>query len=161
MSGELLKQAIQMRTEQRFAEAERILQSLLAEDPANGIVAYHMAWLCDNQGREHEAISFYARALEGTLSGEDRRGAMLGLGSSYRCIGEYERSVEILDKATHEFEAHAEFVVFRALALRKLNRNDEAFAIILRQLALTTGDERLAKYKRALLECADEIKAGG
>jgi hypothetical protein len=42
---------------------------------------------------EAEAVPFYERALNATgLSRDDRHGAFLGLGSTYRVPGRYDRS---------------------------------------------------------------------
>lgn len=38
----------------------------------------------DNLGKEREAIPFYLQALELGILGEERQGALLGLGSTYR-----------------------------------------------------------------------------
>ncbi|WP_246321240.1 tetratricopeptide repeat protein [Paenibacillus germinis] len=39
-----------------------------------------------------EAVPFYKKSLELGLSGEERQGAYLGLGSTYRTLGMYDHS---------------------------------------------------------------------
>ncbi len=66
-------------------------------------INYQCAWVHDLLGREHEAVPFYERAIEEGLTGEDLEGAMLGLGSTYRALGEYQRAVEALRGGTPRF----------------------------------------------------------
>ena len=157
--AELLTTAIQLRAEKRFDQAKEILQDLLASSPSDGTLNYHMAWLHDNQGAEEEAVPFYVRALAGQLSDEDRQGALLGLGSTYRCLGRHELSVQILNTAVDTYKRNPVFKTFLALSLNEVGRTDEAFSIVLKQLADTTGDQDISLYKRALLECAEELNA--
>ncbi|TCP68322.1 tetratricopeptide repeat protein [Baia soyae] len=55
---------------------------------------YVSAWSHDVLCLESEAIPYYERAIELGLSKEDDlEGALLGLGSTYRVLGQYEKSI--------------------------------------------------------------------
>lgn len=90
MEDKLLK-AIQLRKDNKPDQALTLLAELLKSNPDDPNVNYQMAWTCDFMGKESEAVPFYEKAISNGLSGEDRKGAMLGLGSTYRCFGPYRR----------------------------------------------------------------------
>ncbi len=83
-----LERAVYLRENGRAGEARELLLKLVAEKPDEPQVNYQCAWVHDLLGREHEAVPFYERAIEEGLTGEDLEGAMLGLGSTYRALGE-------------------------------------------------------------------------
>lgn len=154
---ELLTRAIQLRTDQRFGESKSILEKLLAASPDNASYNYHMAWLQDNLGLEEPAIPYYEKALKGELPSDEMQGALLGLGSTFRCVGEFKRSIEVFQSAIDRYPDNASFKVFLALSQFELGQTRVAFSGILRQLAVTTGDINVTSYKRALLEIADAM----
>ncbi len=130
-------------------EATRLLRALLESYPHDPDINYQMAWACDFTGKEAEAVSYYEKALSYGLV-EDRVGAMLGLGSTYRCLGEYEKSLKIFDQAIDEFPEHRAFQIFRALTLFNLGRADESVGLLLTQLLDTTADASIKAYDQAL-----------
>src|SRR5260370_36710316 len=76
--------------------------------------------ICDNLGLERESISFYIQTLTQGLSGPDtatklmkRERAFLGLGSTYRGLGEYQQAEETLRRGLRELphnRAHQDFL---------------------------------------------------
>ena len=88
-----LERAVYLRENGRTGEARELLLTLVAERPDDPQVNYQCAWVHDLLGREHEAVPFYERAIEEGLTGGDLEGAMLGLGSTYRALGVYQRAV--------------------------------------------------------------------
>jgi tetratricopeptide (TPR) repeat protein len=78
-----------------LGEAERVLLSLL---DANARANYPMASLCDGSGQALRAVPYYRLALAGSeeLFEGDTAGAYLGLGSTYRVLGEHEESSRVL-----------------------------------------------------------------
>lgn len=85
-----LEKAIALREAGNAVEAKRLLLQLYAAEPYHPEILYQCAWVHDTLGEEKEAIPFYRAALEHGLGGKDRRGALLGLGSTYRTLGQYE-----------------------------------------------------------------------
>jgi predicted Zn-dependent protease len=152
-----MDEAIKARQSGQPAEALAILSELLKSLPQDPVLNYQMAWTCDTMGKESEAALFYERALKNGLSGEDRRGALLGLGSTFRCLGEYQRSKEIFDKAVDEFPADRSLRVFRAITLYNLGDAKSAVRELLKQLLDTTTDQTLTSYAKALRFYSDKL----
>ncbi len=116
--------------------------------------AYERACEHDRKGEEAEAVPEYERALELGLDGDDRRGAHVGLGSSYRNVGRYADSVRILESAVKEWPEDASLPCFLALALTSAGRSDEAVSVLL-ELALRHAP--VDEYRRALRLYSDEL----
>ena len=116
------------------------------------------AFALDREGREREAVGHYRRALAGeSLGTDERRGGLLGLGSTLRALGEYEEAVAVLSAARVEFPADRMFEPFLALALYNVGRHAEAVELLVTCLAETTADEGIAGYRRALLFYAPRL----
>ena len=82
---------------------------------------------------------------------------MLGLGSTYRALGEYERDVETLRGGTTRFPNSRATQVFLAMALYNTGEGREAVQWLLRNLAETTGDGGISAYNRAILFYAGRL----
>lgn len=152
-----LQQAIHLRETGRAEEARALLLELVASAPDDAQVNYQAAWVHDNLGLEREAIPFYVQAIEKGLSGADLEGALLGLGSTYRALGEYARAIEIFKRGIKEFPHNRALSVFLALALYNTQQYSESVELLLTHLAETTTDENLVRYKRALLFYASQL----
>jgi predicted Zn-dependent protease len=152
-----LDRAIQLR-QAGDAEAARALLVPLAQSyPDDSGVQYQTAWTHDNLGLEREAIPYYLRALAVGLSGEDRQGALLGLGSTYRTLGEYEQSEAILRQGVTKFPDNRAIQVFLAMTLYNRGKHVEAMEILLRHLAETSDDPDIRRYQRAILLYAPDL----
>lgn len=138
MKTELVR-AIALRKNKKGEEALEILKNLLRLHPNDPDVNCQLAYTCDSMGKESDAAPFYERALANGLV-NDRSGAFLGLGSTYRCLGEYEKSLKIFDQGIVEFPNDRSLKVFRALTLFNLGRAEESVGQILIQLLDTTND---------------------
>jgi tetratricopeptide (TPR) repeat protein len=154
---EKLNQAIAYRNEEKFDEAEKLFRELVAEYPDNAEVEYHFAWLCDKRGQETDAVPHYERAIALGLAGEDLRGALLGLGSTYRTIGQYPQSVATLQHGMETFPDSNEFPTFLAMALYNTGEYKQAVSLLLKTLVAASDDERIQRFSRAILFYADEL----
>ncbi|EGL17551.1 MULTISPECIES: tetratricopeptide repeat protein [Paenibacillus] len=152
-----LEEAIRLREAGRHAEAQTLLLGLVREEPLVPSNWYQCAWIHDAMGLEKEAAPFYAKALELGLADEERRGAWLGLGSTYRTLGEYESARTCFRQAIREYPEAREFQVFYAMTLYNLGEHAQAMELMLRQLGETSGDEGIASYKKAILFYADKL----
>jgi tetratricopeptide (TPR) repeat protein len=152
-----LGEAIHLRQRGEYAKAWRILQRLQKVDPDDARLNYQCAWVCDLRGQERTAVPFYERAIRGGLAGEDLRGALLGLGSTYRCLGKYRDAAAVLRRGLRAFPEAREFSVFLALVQYNMNQPAAAMESLLRALAETTGDPGLRRYQWALLYYADKL----
>lgn len=156
MEDKLLK-AIQLRKDNKPEQAVSLLAELLQSSPNDPSFNYQMAWNCDFMGKESEAVPFYEKAIANGLSGDDRKGAMLGLGRTYRCLGEYQKSLKVFDQATAEFSEDRSLKVFRSLTLHNLGQSEAAIEQLLMQLLDTTGDDSIKKYDKALRFYSDKL----
>ncbi|AZZ35455.1 hypothetical protein CIK05_01115 [Bdellovibrio sp. qaytius] len=156
MLKEKLVEAIALRKNNKPQEAETLFKELLKDYPEDAEVNYQMAWTCDFMGKESDAVPFYEKAIANGLV-TDRDGAMLGLGSTFRCLGEYEKSLKVFDQALTEFPDHRSIKVFRALTLYNLGRAEESVSQLLIQLIETTSDTEIKSYDRALRFYSDKL----
>lgn len=156
MSGNL-ERAIRLRERDELEEARSILLDLAADRPDDPTVNYQCAWVHDRMGREREAIPLYERAISNGLSGEDLEGAVLSLGSSFRAVGEVERAAEVLGNGASRFPQNRAMQVFLAMALYDLRKHKDATALLLRSIAETSFDTKIAFYKEAILFYADRL----
>ena len=145
-----LESAIGLRETGDYQEAESLLSRVLEETPDDAEANHQMAWLYDVQGREREAVPFYERAVAGGLPDEERRGALLGLGSTYRVLGEYPEAVEVLRQGVAEFPADRAMQTFLALALYNIDEHGQAVDLLLKHLVETTSDPGIRSYEKAL-----------
>jgi tetratricopeptide (TPR) repeat protein len=153
---EQLDKAIELRRSNKPEEAKELLQSLLASFPDDPDINCQMAWTHDFMGLESEAVAYYERALGNGLVHE-RASALLGLGSTYRCLGEYEKSLRTFDQAIAEFPENRSFRVFRAMTLFNLGRHEDSVSQLLLQLLDTTSDDSIKSYDRALRFYHDKL----
>lgn len=152
-----LARAVELRQAGRAVEAQSLLLELVGERPEDAEVLYQTAWTHDNLGLERDAVPYYQRALDAGLATEDRRGALLGLGSTYRTLGEYALAEETLRQGVAEFPDDRAMQVFLAMALYNRGRHGEAMGLLLRNLAETSDDARIRRYERAILYYAPDL----
>ncbi len=152
-----LNAAIRLREEGHLEEARQILLALRQSHPDDPQVNYHCAWIHDKMGLEKEAAPFYEKAIAQGLNGDDLKRAMLGLGSTYRCLGQYQQSADLLRQAARLFPGCREFEAFLAMALYNLGEYKEAVELLLKILAETSRDAGITRYKSALLFYAGHL----
>jgi tetratricopeptide (TPR) repeat protein len=152
-----LAQAIHLRTEGRLEEARDMLLELAAAHPDDPVVSYQCAWCHDVLGLERAAVPFYERAIALGLGGTDLEGARLGLGSTYRCLGEYRQAIDTLQRGVAQFPGNRAMETFLAMALHNVGEHAEAIERLLRALAETSRDDSILSYKRAILFYADKL----
>ncbi|MET9673195.1 tetratricopeptide repeat protein [Streptomyces sp. NPDC006482] len=160
--NDLLADAVALRERGRREEARELLVALAADRPDDAEVAYQTAWAHDVLGLEAEAVPYYERALAGAGTGltpDDRRGALLGLGSTYRILGRYDDSVTLLTGAVEEFPEDGSLRTFLAMALYNTGRHHESVRTLLRLLAATSEDPSVREYRRAIEHYAEDLDA--
>jgi tetratricopeptide (TPR) repeat protein len=101
--ADALARARDARARGQHTNALAILLDLLKVHPKNALVNYELACTYDPQGLEDDAIPHYEQAIELGLVGEDLRGALLGLGSSYRCLERFDDAARVLQKGAASF----------------------------------------------------------
>jgi tetratricopeptide (TPR) repeat protein len=152
-----LEDAIRAREQRQYDVAEQRFADLLAAYPDDALTNFHYAWLCDAQGLEQRAVGFYERAIDLGLPPEDLRGALLGLGSTYRALGEYQKAAARLQRGLVQFPEALEFTVFYAMVLYNLGQHQEATSRLLRLIADQVPTESIARYQRAIHFYAQDL----
>jgi len=72
------------------------------------------------------------------------------LGSTYRTLGEYEKSKQVLLKGMDLFPDNKAVQVFYSLTLYNLKEHDRAMELLLTCLIDTSSDKEILSYKKAL-----------
>ena len=155
---ERLAEAIQLREMGRakqdqaiLEEARILLLELVAAYPDDAEITFQTAVAHDNLGLERESIPFYLKAIEQGLAGADLERCLMGLGSTYRGLGEYQQAANTLRRGMREFPDNRAIQAFLAITLYNLQDYKEAMELVLTNLLETTSDEKLQYFKRGLL----------
>ncbi|MFV8827760.1 tetratricopeptide repeat protein [Alkalihalobacterium sp. APHAB7] len=160
MNDQLIQQinnAIELRKEGQLKASNQLLLKLVTEHPENAEVNYQCAWSYDVLGEEADAVPFYEKAIELGLPGEALEGALLGLGSTYRTLGEYEKSKRVFQRAVNEFPTNHAIKAFYAMTLYNTSDHKMAMELLLKSLLETTADETILKYKKAIYFYSDKL----
>lgn len=152
-----LQTAIELRSAGKPEEAKPILLGLLAQTPDDPDILYQLAWVHDLMGLEGEAVPYYEKAISSGLKEPDRCGALLGLGSTYRTLGLYDKSKNILERGRQEYPQAKEFNVFYAMTLYNLGQYDQAMGLLMKELGETSNDEGIKSYQRAIAFYSDKL----
>jgi len=152
-----LASAIHLRESEKYEEARQLLLEAHSEFPDDPQVNYQCAWIHDLLGLEREAIPFYEKAIQTGLGGGDLKSALLGLGSTYRCIGEYQTAMETFQHALLLFPDSHEFKVFLGMVYYNIGEHAKAMEVLLNSLADTSGDEGIRRYQRAIRFYSDKL----
>jgi tetratricopeptide (TPR) repeat protein len=126
---EKLASSIQLRESYKHKEARQILLALHADFPDDPQVSYQCGWIHD----------------------------LLGLGSTFRCIGEYQKSIETFRHALTLFPDSHKFNVFLGIADYNTGEYSKAMELLLNGLADTSSHEGILRYRRAIRFYSDKL----
>ena len=104
-----LDNAINLRKSGSHKESNELLMKLVKGFPEDASINYQCAWSLDLLGEESKAVPFYENAIKLGLSSKELEGALLGLGSTYRSLGEYEKSKNTFLKGIESFPNNLSF----------------------------------------------------
>ncbi|MFJ8070318.1 tetratricopeptide repeat protein [Peribacillus sp. NPDC096447] len=152
-----LEEALSLRGKKEFEKSNRLLMDLAKQNPGDAVIQYQCGWSLDILGLEVEAVSYYEAALKLGLPKEDAKGAYLGLGSTYRTIGEYEKSRQALESGLAKFPEDKALLVFRAMAFYNLGHHDLAMESLLKIIAETSSDQEIHSYAKAIKFYSDKL----
>lgn len=147
----------QLKQSGRYQEAVTRVQQQLQKQPADAGLQYQLACLYDVQGMESHAVPCYLAALAGDLPKRQRQEAWLGLGSTYRALGQYAQSLDAFENGLAEFPQARELTLFRAMTLYNLGESKQAVAELLLLLAETTADADILLYQQAIRQYAADL----
>ena len=152
-----IESILELRGKGQNREAQRLLLELSEQHPNDARIQYETACVHDVLGLEAQAIAYYVKAINLGLPRNLLREAYLGLGSTYRALGQYEQARAILAQATAEFPNANELKVFYAMVLYNLNRHKEAVSSLLSVLTDTTSDANIAQLAQAIHLYAQDL----
>ena len=152
-----LKHIITLRENGQLEEVNQLMIALVKEKPENGLYHYHCAWTYDSLGKEKEAVPHYERSIQLGLGHEDLEGAYLGLGSTYRTLGQYKQSKQILEQAINDFPDAEHLKVFYAMTLYNLKEHSKSMEILLNTLLSTSKHEGVNAYSKAIKFYSDKL----
>lgn len=133
------------------------LKKLDAQHPNVAEINFQLAWTCDVLDRAADAHAYYEKAIALGLSPNELSGALLGLGSVLRTLGQLDRSAEVLRSARLQFPDNPEFAAFLTLTLHDQGRHAEALRLALETLCDTTENPGLTAYQRAIRHAAAKL----
>ncbi|GBU13824.1 hypothetical protein AwEntero_24250 [Enterobacterales bacterium] len=148
----------QLRQVGKTEQAREAWVSLAAQYPQEPQVQYGTACIHDSMGLESLAVPYYLAAINLGLAPEDLRGAYLGLGSTYRTLGQFEESKHIFECAMAAFPEALELRVFLAMTLYNLADHHAAMSLLLDVIADTSADEEIQRYQRAIRLYAQDLE---
>lgn len=152
------EQVLSLRRAGKHEEACSLAVALVAQLPGDAELQYQAACVHDFLGREAQAVPFYLAALHGSLLAEHLRSAYLGLGSTYRALGQYPAAERTLRQGLARFPDAAELKVFLAMALHNLGQSKQAVELLLTVLAESSNDAEIQNYRDAILFYAQDIE---
>jgi RimJ/RimL family protein N-acetyltransferase len=147
---ERIEQGVQLRDRGDIQASIELFNMLIEEEPRNASIHYQCAWSHDALGKEREAIPYYEKAITLGLNELDLQGAYLGLGSTYRTLGEYEIAKQVLLNGMERFPDHNALKLFYSMTLHNSKEHGEAMEILLNLLAETSADKTIQSYRKAI-----------
>ena len=154
---ERLARAVELREGGELESARELLLQLRSEFADDAQVAVQTAWVHDSIGLEDEAVEHYEAAIAGDLTDEELRGALLGLGSTYRTLGRDVDSDRVLRKGIERFPDFPALRAFHAMTLYNLGRPRDAIEQLLKLLVETADEPSIRRYRRALSGYAEDL----
>lgn len=135
-------------------------ESLLAEHPDHPVLVYEAAGAYDTAGQEEKARGLYERAMDLGLAGDALRRCLCQYGSTLRWLGQYNKSLAALDRATREWPESDAVRVFRALTLNDAGRSDEAVAELMMVITAHAEVTDLGRWAEGLRGLAQWLADG-
>ncbi len=133
------------------------LHALDAKYPNVAEINYQLAWTCDVHGQPEEAVKFYEKAIVLGLPPNELSGALIGLGSTLRGLGQFQRSAEVLRSGQVQFPDNPEFGAFLAITLHAAGQPADALRLALETLCNTSEDPGITAYQRAIRHAASQL----
>lgn len=145
-----LNKALVLRKSGEYKASNELFLKLVLNYPDDAVLSYQCAWSFDLLGDEVKAIPYYEKAIQLGLPSKDLEEAYIGLGSSYRTIGEYEKSKDVFLQGIEAFPTSQVLKTFYSMTLYNLNEHSQAMEILLKCLIQTTNDKEILSYKKAI-----------
>lgn len=146
---EEIMEALRLRKQGELLLSNQQFLKMLESFPDDANLLYQSAWSYDLLGEERKAVSLYEKAIQKGLK-EGLDGAYIGLGSTLRTLGEYEKSKAVLVEGINLFPDNGALVAFLTMTLYNLEEHELAMNHLLRLLVNTSRDESVTAYRGAI-----------
>jgi tetratricopeptide (TPR) repeat protein len=133
------------------------LKTLDQRHPNVAEIAYQLAWTLDTLGRDAEARPHYDRALALGLPPNEHSGALIGLGTVCRNLGELDAAAEALESGQRHFPEQPEFDAYLALVRHDQGRHAEALQLAMNALLDTSEDPGITARQRDLRHFVSQL----
>ncbi|QUG41804.1 tetratricopeptide repeat protein [Psychrobacillus sp. INOP01] len=145
-----IEQAIILRNNGMKKQSNELLLQLVEKYPNNANILYQCGWSFDVLGEETKAVPYYKKAIELGLPKDEMEGALIGLGSTYRALGDYKKSKQVFMQGMELFPNNKAIQVFYAITLYNLSEHSKATELLLDVILETTDDKQILAYEKAL-----------
>ncbi|UYP01224.1 tetratricopeptide repeat protein [Oceanotoga sp. DSM 15011] len=155
-----IKKITNLRKENKTMEAIDELKNILnkSEYVNDAELNYQLAWCYDSIEKESEAVQFYETAIKNGLNKNDLWEAYLGLGSTYRTIGEYSKSKLIFEEGIKKFPENKALKVFYAMTLYNLKEYKKSTELLLKLISNNSNDKNIMAFKEAIEYYSEDIE---
>ena len=143
-----------------YGQSREVLPRLKRLDEKHPNVAeinFQLAWTCDVLDRATDSLAYYEKSIALGLPPNELSGALLGLGSTLRTLGQLDRSAEVLRSGQAQFPGNPEFDAFLTLTLHAQGKYGDALRLALETLCANTDDPGLTAYQRAIRHSASKL----
>lgn len=147
---ETISKAKQLRQDDELESSQELLLQLLEEYPDDPLVLFEVGGSYDVMGEEPQAIPYYRQAIDEGLDGQELEECLVCLGSSYRNVGRFDDSVELLEEAWAAHPDNNSIGAFLALAYYSNEQCEESVQLLLSLLLKTTTDDNILAYADAI-----------
>lgn len=151
-----LNEIVKLREAGSLEDALLRMKEIYINNSENPDYNYQLAVCNDVLGKEQEAIPLYEKAIELGIKNEIEN-VYVGLGSSYRAVGKYEKALEIFNKAEKLFPDNTVIKVFKSITLCNCGNSDLAVSNLIKILLENTNNCDIKKYEKALLYYSDHL----
>jgi tetratricopeptide (TPR) repeat protein len=145
-----IERARELRGNDELDASLELLLPLLEEYHDDALVLFEVGGAYDILGMAPEAIPYYETAIENGLDDPELEECYVCLGTSHRVIGEFEDSVDVLEKAVERYPESYGAKAFLAIAYYGNGQYAESVQMLMEALLDTTADEEIQSYSDTL-----------
>ena len=134
-------------------QTSTLIRQLEALDQAHPHVAeilHQLAWTHASLGHDHDARTAYERAIALGLPPNEQSGALIGLATCLRSLGEIEAAGRTLESGRTQYPEQPEFEAYLALVRHDQGRHTEALQLALTALIENSDDPGITAHQRDL-----------
>ena len=133
------------------------LEALDRQHPHVAEIAYQLAWTHESVGHDAPARTHYERAVALGLPPNEQSGAIIGLATCLRNLGELEAAALTLESGRTQFPDQPEFSAYLSLVRHAQGRHIEALQLALTTLIEHSEDPGITAHQRNLRHFINQL----